>query len=234
MNSQKHDHIKWYIIGFLSALGVVAVSVVLLIYFLTPLVKIDESTGRVQLLGGFIDVQARDVITQLSKQGSFVFGTIEGVEKIPANTELVVIKFGGGTIRVDYNEGNEVNWDCDGAGKNAKLTSFPEEKSVSLDFSSAFVDCDVSIPPNKVKIEGLNGEVEVRKMQADVDVKLTSGKVSFEPIEQQAYDYDINVASGTIDELFQTADEVPKKAPKGPLPIKVKVDLKIGSVESLD
>jgi len=234
MTEQKHDHIKWFSIGFLSALGVVALAIVVLCYSLTPLVKVDETTGRVKLLGGLIDLQARDVITQLSKEGSFVIGTIEGVEKVPPEITLINIKFGSGQVRVDYNESDEMNWDCDGAGKDAQVNTLPEEKKVNLDFSSAFVDCDVSVPVRHVRIEGSNGQIEVRKIQADLDVKLTMGELYLDPILDKNYEFDLKVADGNVDDSLTSEDEVNKPRVHREKTIKVHAEMKSGSIERLD
>ena len=233
MTPQKHDKLKWFAIGFLAALGVFVVIVGLVVSSVTPLVKIDEATGRVQLLGGFIDVPARDVIRQLSKDGAFVFGTMEGVQVVDPAIETIAIKFGAGDMRVDYVEGEEMNWNCDGAGKTTRIEQLPAQKRLIVDFSAAFVDCDVSIPIKKLSIEGTNGEVDVRRIHADVDIQLTSGQIVLDPLDGQAYVFDLKAIDGTVAEGLQSTPP-PAAGVKAPSPIHVRAEVKIGSILELD
>jgi len=221
------NNFKWFTIGFISAVAIAAVVVTVLIYSFTPLIKVDETTGRVQLFGGAIDVRAKNVITKLSKDNSFVFGSIEGAEVLPDDVAGTVIKFGTGEIRIDYNNTREINWDCDGAGKNAKL-DFSQKGLVNLDFSAAFVDCDISVPYQPLKIEGNSGEINVRKVRAELDIKLGQGDVLLEPLPAAAYIYDFKTGSGSVDPELKSADATAAS------PIKVKVDIKVGDISQLD
>lgn len=219
--------IKWLVIGFLGLIALCILFIGLLYYLFTPIVSVDQKTGTVKLLGGAIDVQAREVITTLSKQGSFVFGHIDGKEKLPSTINSIYFKFGGGAINVEYNDTlNEFNWDCDGAGKSSKLRFNEESGEAILDLSGAFVECGVTIPKMPILIEGLNGEVTIIDVQSPLTVKLINGEVKLKLSTDISYRYDLSVAAGTIQEGFESSEA------QNAIPIKVEVQY--GEVKKLD
>lgn len=218
--------VKWIVIGALGTMAIFVLFIGILIYTFTPLIKIDEGTGRVSLFGGTVDVQARDVITQLSKDGSFVFGAMDGLEKLSPEIKTIEVKFGTGEIRLDYNDGDDLNWDCDGAGKSSKFQKQAEQGRVVLDFSAAFVDCDISLPKRSIKISGNKGQVEVRKMQSPLEISLSSGDVYLQPMDGLAYQYTLNDGEDAESDSFTSS--VDKNA------IPIKVEIKVGSVLTLD
>jgi hypothetical protein len=219
--------LKWLVIGLLGTFTFFVAVIAVLLFSFTPLIKVDESTGRVQLLGGAIDVQAKNVITQLSKEGSFVFGSINGVEKLPDDIKDVQIKFGTGELRIDYNSTDELNWDCDGAGKSSTVKVMEAEGKAVLDFSMSFVDCDVSIPNKNVSIEGLAGQIEVRLPQQNLDIKFGSGEVNIKPDPKLGYIYDLKTGMGKISGDFEsTAKEGDGK--------KITVGIQTGQINKLD
>lgn len=226
---KSHESLKWFVAGFISALACFFIAICILTYFFTPLLKVDESTGRIQLFGGLVDVQARDMITKLSKESSFVFGTIEGVYKVPPAAEILTVKFGSGDVRIDFNASDEMNWDCDGAGKSTKVVFDEAQKNVTLDLSSAFVDCDLSLPEIRLVVEGARGELELRKYRNDVDVRLGSGNVGLEPVENLPYSYDLKVGIGQVDSEISS-----DPAPESSEAVKVKVEIKSGDIIKLD
>jgi hypothetical protein len=215
------------IIGALGTMGFFLVLLGILFYVFTPVIKIDETTGRIKLFGGTVDVQARDVITKLTKDGSFVFGNMDGVEKLAPEIKNIEIKFSAGEIRVDYNLGEEMNWDCDGAGKNTKVLKDPQSGKMLLDFSAAFVDCDISLPSSRpLKISGGKGQIEVRKIASPLQISLGAGDVYLQPIEETAYIYNLRIAEGDSDPSFVSS-------PDGN-GIPVSVELKLGDILPLD
>jgi hypothetical protein len=225
--NQKPHVIKWIIIGALGTMTFILMLICVLFYIFTPLIKIDETTGRIKLFGGTVDVQARDVITQLSKDGSFVFGNMDGVEKLAPEIKKVEIKFSAGEVRVDYNESEEINWDCDGAGKNSKVLSDPKEGKVLLDFSAAFVDCDISLPTSReLKLTGSKGQIEVRKMASPIDITLGAGDVYLQPVEGRAYIYQLKSLEGEASSSFVSSPDG-----KG---VPVSVEIKLGDILPLD
>lgn len=204
MDSQnRHLAQRWFVIGFVSAIfcGVIAFGLYLSFF---------EATS-----------------SQFSEEKSeFIVGNREGVEKISSSVRLIEIKFGSGEIRIDSNTGDEINWDCDGVGKNTQLEKDTEEASVRLDFSSAIVDCDITIPARALKIEGLHGEIELRRIQAPVEVHMINGELFLQPLKDLLYRYELNVESGAVSESFESSTDL--KA------IPIKAEMKYGNIEPLD
>jgi hypothetical protein len=192
---------KWFVIGFISSFFFL-IGLFGLYHFLNPTFEAPE------------------------EKSDFVLGNREGAEKIDDSVQLIEIKFGSGEIRIDYLEGSEINWNCDGVGKSTQLESDVAAGSVRLDFSSAIVDCDITIPPRALKIEGLHGDVEIRKVSAPVDVQLINGELFLQVRTDKKYRYQLSVESGEVDPSFENSD-----APEAVL---IKADLKYGVIETLD
>lgn len=194
---------RWFVVGFISAV------------FSCLIVM-----GFLQYFTNFLSS------TESKEKSEFSLGNREGVEAVGLDTQKIEIKFGSGEIRVDYATNSEINWNCDGVGKKTVLEKDAEERSVRLDFSSAIVDCDITIPALALKIEGLHGEVELRKIAAAVDVQMIHGELFLQPLANQAYRYELNVESGTIDESFESSQD--------PKALLIKAEMKYGSIETLD
>lgn len=208
-NPPKHSSsaFKWIVIGFLGTLGLLTALIVIMTFIFTPLVKIDESTGRVQFFGGAFDIQAKNVITQLSKEGSFVFGSISGVENLGPEVKLVEIIVGTGELRIDYNDTSEMNWDCDGAGKSARTQFIEKQGKLQLDFSAALVDCDISIPNKDIKVSAISGDIDIKAPKNNVYVKVDRGNVSFSPEPTVTYTYTLKASEPPLKEDFPSSDD---------------------------
>lgn len=218
--------LKWVVIGGLGVLGFLIILVVSMMFLFTPLLKVDEKTGRVQIFGGLVDIQAKNVITQLSKEGSFVFGDISGVESLSPAVQSVEILMGSGELRVDYNAGDEINWDCDGAGKAAKTQVSEKEAKMTLDFSAALVDCDVTLPQRALKIVGQSGEVQVRAPKKPLTIRLERGNVSLAPDEGTPYSYALKAPEPP------TAEDFPSSTDKNA--VSITVEVVDGEISKLD
>lgn len=194
---------RWFAIGFISAIFCCSIGIGVYQWSLNKLNSVTE-----------VD------------PSEFSLGNREGAENLDSSVELIEIKFGSGEIRIDYSTGQEINWDCDGVGKKTNLEKDPSEKSVRLDFSSAIVDCDITIPSRSLKIEGLHGEVELRKIDAPVEVHMINGELFLLPRKDREYKYELNVESGDVDESFVSSSQ--KNS------ILIKAEMKYGNIESLD
>lgn len=221
-----NEKVKWIFVGIAGTLGVFALVVCALFFFFTPLLKMDEDTGRILVFGGLIDIQAKDIITQLSKEGGFVFGNIEGVETIPDAIKGVEIQFGSGEIRVDYNATSEINWDCDGAGKSPKKHVLDKEERIVLDFSSAIVDCDISVPQKPLQITAIFGDIVVKEPTQDLSIKLEKGTVSLGLKLKEEYSFALVASQEVSKEDFISSKK--KDA------ISIQVEVSDGDISRLD
>lgn len=219
-------NLQWFLLGFVSAFFFLAILVSIALYSFSPLVKFDESSGKVSLFGGLMDIQAKTMITELSKDSSFVFGAIEGVSEVGAATESLEIKFSSGEVHVDYNPTNELNWDCDGAGKGAQIINDEKKKISTLDLSGAFVDCDISVPQKNLSIRGQSGKVEVENIKSPLEISLASGEVDLGLSPSHKYKTHLVVGDGDV------ASELESFA--SPAGTEVSVDMKFGHIGLLE
>jgi hypothetical protein len=165
--------------------------------------------------------------TQDPEKSGFSLGSREGAETLEDAIRLIEIKFGSGEIRIDYSmAGTEINWNCDGVGKTTVLERDAETASVRLDFSSAIVDCDITVPARNLKIEGLHGEIEIRKIAASVEIQMINGEVFLQPLKDRSYIFDLNVESGAVDESLESSAD--------PKSLLIKAEMKYGNIERLD
>lgn len=197
-------NIQWFILGAVTTIGFITVVVGLVFYFFFPFIKFDESTGRLRVLGGVIDIQAKTVMAQMTKDSTFVFGSMEGVQKLSSSTKALAIKFDSGEVHIDYNSSAELNWDCDGTGKGARVVEDSASGEAILDLSGTFVDCDISVPHLKLNVDGQNGEIVIKNIQSTLDVRLVSGEVRLGFVDSQKYKLDLGVESGEISSSFDT------------------------------
>ena len=162
-------------------------------------------------------------------------GEFDGVMKLASDISGVEMKFASGEMRIDYNNIGEINWDCDGAGADFKVAIDPKSKKAVMDFSGAFVDCDISIPAKALRIVGGNGRVEVRQIQASLDIDLQKGSVYLDPVDKKAYKYDIKADNPESEDM--PPSDVDKLDTANPFlssnqadSIFVKIHVKIGAV----
>lgn len=162
--------------------------------------------------------------------------SITGVYKVAGVAQGTEIKFSSGYIRVDYNgSGNEVNWDCDGEGSGLNAHFEAQTGTAILNFSGPYLDCDVTIPNKPLRIRGGSGKIEVRQIQAALDVDLQKGTVYLDAIPGKAYSYKINAENtesedappGDVDKLDANAPFVSSNQADA---LSVKVVVKSGAV----
>jgi hypothetical protein len=205
--------VKWLIIGFLGTLSILCVTVVLLVWRFTPLIGIDEKTGRVQLLGGLIDlngdgnlmINGKKVDLESDKSKS-----VSGTQTIDSTrVHGVQIPFGDGKVTLKTSADKSVRWDCrfDGHHGSGQLLEKPGAM-LMFDFGhAAEIKCDIQIPKTiKTYLDGNNGHVEIDKPENDVELNLTNGKVSIDPKKGVAYHYDLKVDRGIVEEFESSND----------------------------
>jgi hypothetical protein len=195
---------RWFVLGFISAVFCCSIIFGIFQYFAKKSPRASEP-----------------------EKSDFSMGSREGVEMLDESVHLIEVKFGSGEIRIDYSlAGSELNWNCDGVGKNTILERDLEAASVRLDFSSAIVDCDITVPAKNLKIEGLHGEIEVRKIAASVEIQMINGEVFLQPLKDRTYIYDLNIESGSSDESLESSAD--------PKSLLIKAEMKYGNIERLD
>lgn len=165
-----------------------------------------------------------NLIKDLTQQLPVVAGAIEGVESLSTEIQEVHLRFGMGEVRVDYNIDSEVNWDCEGAGSKPTFTT--SGARATLDFSSAFANCDISIPKKSLIFEGQGGQLEVVHIQAPVKIQFQVGDISLGLEPKLKYQMNLQVDTGRVDENLLELS--------GKDGIPVEVHLQNGNIEKVD
>ncbi len=222
----KHPIVKWLAIGVLGTFGIVVTGVIVLVWTLSPVVKIDGENERVTLLGGLIDIDGKagklnigsTVMTDESSARR-----VSGLKTPSAALKDFGIDFSNGKVEVIPSTDGQLAWDCkvDG-GQDAYFVS--ETKSnVTLNFGKAKgMRCEVRMPAKiRTTIVGGNGKIEIERPTSAVSATLTNGSIEFTADPAQKYNFNTAVALGKT-AVFPT-DSSPNAIP-------VKLEVKNGKL----
>jgi hypothetical protein len=206
---------KWLTIGFLGTLSILCLTVVLLVWRFTPLIGVDEKTGRVTLLGGLVDLNGAEGNLFINGKKIDLLDNdkskkVSGAQTVDTSRiHAIQIPFGDGKITMKTSSDKSVHWDCrfDGRHGSGQLLEKPGSMMM-FDFGhAADIKCEIEVPKHlKTYLEGNNGHVELEKPENDVELNLTNGKVSIEPKEGIAYHYDLKVDQGVVQEFKSSND----------------------------
>jgi hypothetical protein len=191
--------VKWLVIGFLGSIAMFLVFVGFVISRFTPLVHVDDSDGRVALMGGLLQIDG--------DKENFSFNinahNFSGSNEITAGQEIK-IKFNSGKFDISTSD-RVLTWNCRGSSKGSPIKSAMKNE-FALDFSSMRgIKCELGIPKNSnMKIDGTNGKLDFENPDFSIAATLTNGKVTLSPIESQAYKYDLNVEHGSSEEFISS------------------------------
>jgi len=204
----KHPMVKWLVIGFLGTFGISTLAILFLAWHFSPILKVDESEGRVEILGGLIKVhEDPDEVSIGGGQISLGGRKTEGVRHIwdPKSKELQ-IQFSNGKIGIENSSDGSLHWSCKvGPGTDSNILK-ENGRVYSLDVSNAaYSKCELQIPQHlTVSVKGANGKVGVRKPLFDFYADIDNGKITFSPDELRNYNYDIKIQNGSS-EAFQSS-----------------------------
>jgi len=211
-NSTSASIVKWLIIGVLGTFFLTVLSIGVVLWRFTPIVKINPENGRVLLLGGLIDVTEDFTIHASSKTikiGTEEHRKFEGSKKIEISKNAIIkIPFSNGKLDISNAENELVSWDCkiSGSTENPKVKTVDHLTTLDLSTTNG-VKCDITVPKNiKLEIAGSNGKLHFEKPHYNLDVNLANGKVDLEPDDTQLYRYDIKVVNGVVDKFESSID----------------------------
>lgn len=198
----RHPTIKWLTIGFLGTLSLIGLFILILIWKLTPVMKVDEKTGHVQILGGLIDV------TESSHDGESQIRDSKGLSLIKGSTSLnpkeiskIRVLVGDGKFEVGTARDKKIHWTCWGATSQAAWEKSKGEMTFDARRASAR-KCEFTFPAGvPLLVEGRSGIIDIVKPQFDISVKADHGKVEFTPKEDANYRYDVSVENGVVDKF---------------------------------
>lgn len=198
--------VRWMVIGFLGTFAMILLFTGFVISQFSPIVKVDEKSDKVEILGGLVKidganerVQIRSILDIKGHEYSGNQGVKEG--------ERIVVKFANGRVDVATNEEANLEWSCRG-GKNGQAPEPLSENGVlTLDLTPMQgVRCDLSVPKGaKFELTGSDGRISITDADFDANVDLARGRISFAAAHEIAFKYDVKVDSGKADE-FTSSD----------------------------
>ena len=224
VKSPKHPVVKWITIGFLGTFGLMIFTFLVLAWKFSPIVKVDEKEGRVQLFGGIIDVREDSIGDSFSGEKT----EISGEEDLSdSSVNGIKINFLNGKVLIKRDDENKFQFECEVQGYKSKITPHKEDDSMVFDLHSVRgSDCDIKIPSGlKLAVNGTNGKVQLIELKNDISVNLTNGKINFSPEQNSEYKYQVSVKNGTFHK-FLSSDS--KEA------FEVKLSLVNGKIDNLE
>ena len=204
----KHPVVKWLTIGFLGTFAMMTLTVLFLAWKFTPLIKVDEASGRVKLLGGMIDIN--------ESSGSFSFHSdsfssiaFSGEEELDSqDIERVRVDFSNGNFAVKNTAESKFIYNCKIEGTSQVIR--PQKRDKELTFSLEGIagsKCELELPSNlKFSLSGMNGKVTVNELKNDISVKMANGKIGVRLDPNSQYRFNTSVVNGRVDH-FPNSEE---------------------------
>lgn len=200
----KHPIVKWLAIGVLGTIGIVVTGIIVLVWTLSPVVKIDAQNERLTLLGGLIDIDGK--AGKLSV-GSTVMTDdssarrVTGQKTPEAALKDFKIDFSNGKVEVAPATDGQLSWDCKVDGGSDSYFVSETKSSVTLNFGKAKgMRCEVRMPAKiRTTITGGNGKIEIERPVSAVTASLTNGGIEFTADPSLKYNFQTAVSVGKTD-----------------------------------
>lgn len=199
--------LKWLALGTVAFFAAIFISGIALIWYISPLIKVDKAQGRVSLLGGMIDVNEDlgevkvgnlTVKEAFDEKGSV---QVEGARDLGKQVKLVRIPFNTAKLDLEAGKSSRLAWKCDISHRsvNPKVEVASGVATLNLDALN-LAKCLISLPYGTMtEIRGVNGHMDVEKPSSALDIELSNGKVNIVADPKRTYDFDVNVKNGLQD-----------------------------------
>lgn len=219
---------KWLALGTVAFFAFIFIAGLSAIWYLSPLIQVDESSGRVRLLGGMIDVN--------EKLGHIKFGGLEindaikdgfeisGEEDLThQDIQLIKIPFNTARLNIEPDPGKLMRWKCS-ASSNQSPKAELEAGVLSLNLDALnLAKCTIALPRGiATDFKGVNGQMQISAPSDAMNISLVNGKVNIRLDPSLIYDFQVKVKNGLQDFFPRSA-----KADA----IKMKVDVVNGLVK---
>lgn len=217
--------LKWIAIGTASLFIFSILMGAAALYYFSPFLVVDETKGRVSLLGGTIDLSVDEDLSNLRVGGAPVGDAFKDGKKLQGeedfggrNVRLLRIPFNSAKLEVYTGQTRRLVWEC-------KSTTLGETPQVEFNAGIATLNldalniakCTISLPNDlRAELKGVNGKVDVHGLRSDLDIDLSNGKVNIEPDPKRTYDFDVRVKNG-LQDFF------PRSSAKDAVKVKVNV-----------
>jgi len=221
-NPPRHPIVKWLTIGFLGTFAMSIFTFFIIVWKFSPLVKVDEEKGHVQILGGLIDVQEEGAKVKISGKGDLFFDrdfslninedgvAFSGQEKVSQDdVKKIQLLFSNGTILVKNSKDQSFRYDCKLKGFEGEVKPLTNDGVLTLNLTkSALSHCEVELPELiNLLTDGKNGKLEIKKIKNNYIIKLLNGSVDIQPDQGIKYRYQMDVKNGKVDTFDSSLEE---------------------------
>lgn len=213
--------------GFMTAIFLIFT--LFLVWKFSPILKIDEESNRVIILGGLIDIDGQAGRIKLVDQVQFVNNSYnDDLEiTIPMNQDKdeILVEFNSGLFNIESSLSNDFQLTC-------KVSKAPETNIISNDHSTIIVDmknfkgsnCKLLIPPTKkISMDGKEASINIIKPEFHSYIDINNGNIAFEPQNEQDYKFQLKIENGFTGN-FESSDS--------PEAYEVNIEIENGSMTS--
>ena len=205
----KHSIIKWITIGLLGTFGIMAIVFVILIWKFTPVIKVDQERGRVQILGGLVDVPHEDMgrIDYRSNEDKNNFSGEEDLYQ--SNIKRVDVVFSNGKFDIINNEENKFRFECKIKGNHSDIKQSKSKDLLVLNLSNVSGSyCKLELPPKiRFVMKGKNGRVRLIELRNHISINIWNGNIDFSQDPNSQYKYQTSIANGSVDDFLSSDSE---------------------------
>lgn len=210
---ERHPILKFFTIAFLGTFLISVISIGVLIWKFTPIIKIDEEKEHFMLLGGLIDIDGKSGKVKVFDQYKFVqnkyTNEFEGSYETSSQQEELLIHFSSGYITLKNSFDKSISWNC-------KIQYPPNEDILSIKDDNIRMNldqfgggsCTISVPINfKLTVEGQEGEVTLIEPEFDSFVDINDGNIHVKHSPEVAYKYSVSLKNGMKDKFPKNSDK---------------------------
>ncbi len=229
-----HPIVKWATIGFLGTVGMILLFATVLVFKFSPIIDVDEESGRVEILGGLIKVDeghGRFVIGGVrpdmeDDHSLIIAGVMDNVKAKKLNQ--IELNFTNGKMGFAQSKGDSLTWHCKTKGTDDQGVVVQDGNTIRMNLDRfTGSKCEVEVPEKmNLIVRGGNGKIEIEKPKFNVDVELSNGKVDIESDHSMKYKYDTRVVNG------MNRSKLNIKSSNDPNALKVRVSLTNGVIRA--
>lgn len=170
-----------------------------LIWKFTPVIKIDEESHRIVILGGLIDIDGKAGKLKLGDEYHYSHegfsNDFQASINLNESQDEVLINFVSGSFNLKTSEDENFVLDCKLASPPSTEIISQENELIKINFNKIDgLNCSLHIPVDKrLTIEGSNASIVVPTPEYNLYVELENGKVYLSPEEEIDYNYGLHI-----------------------------------------
>lgn len=204
VKKEKSSWGKWFLLTILGFFLILFVAAGVVVWKFSPVISVNEETGRFQFLGGLVDIQA-------NPDGSFFARTPESLrfsgQSSMEGLGQLEIKIKNGSLDLSTHQKMVLEYDCH-ADTDLSSSFVSQADSFVMDFKDHGSACSITVPENILTLVNMSsGRVGFKNFKADLDAKIRTGVVEFKPANDSQYNYNLSVDRGTIGAFKHSNDK---------------------------